>query len=78
MDGIIQWDDAPNDRAKIEVWHCPGHMHMTIAVLGTKLGYHIVLPREEAVALCSKILAGLEDEEAGDAAGYDTSALWIA
>jgi hypothetical protein len=75
----VVWEDAPNDDARIEVWGCPGHIHMTVAIPNTGLGFNLIIDRHEAAGLASKIVDGLEAiRDATDANEYDTSLLYIA
>ena len=65
---MIRWEDAPPDKADVQVWECPAHRHVIVSA--GDVGFHLQLDLAEASELASK-LTGNEPVE------YDTSDLYI-
>jgi hypothetical protein len=65
---VIRYEDAPPDKAHVEVFECPNHRHIVVAA--GEVGFHLQLDLAESAELAGK-LTGKEISE------YDTSNLYI-
>jgi hypothetical protein len=75
--GKIIWEDSGSEPVRVNVYSCQDHIHVVARCpLTPDLGYHIVLPRGEAMKLAGTIIDGLEaPKDAGSE--YDTSDMYI-